>query len=937
MPKKWTIVAAILAAVLLPLAVMTVYTILTARDSMQREILRTAATDSQGVAIAVARDFEFKFSILKLVALRPLLQEAMRRRDRAAVTRHLLDLSAAVPDFERAFVTAPAGVLWADHPSIDPAVIGRSFAHRDWYRGVTASGRPYLSEAFERAARPVRRVYNFAAPVHDGRDKLVGYLVVQDTGEHLKKEIEKLSLPIASNIVVLDRNGRPAFELGDSVMPRLESIRDQHRCVDGALQGGEGTEFARHNGRDFVVVCTPVSGAGWAVVTHLSMDQVLAPLRSMAWQMGAAGMFLLLLTAGLATYWANTFADNRRLLTEGRRLNRELDILRNRYWALLDSSGDGLGLASRERIVLHLNRALGRMFDIPDPTALVGHPIGELRKYIFPVLVEPDKFRTEMDRAWADAEAAADFELALTDRRVIHFYSHPVRDERGEMIGRSLVCRDVTRDKEIDRMKSEFVATVSHELRTPLASLLGFSELMLTRKLGEEKQRQFLEVIHKEAARLNALVNDFLDLQRIESGRVSYAFQALEVGGVIREVATLFSSDPRHPLQLELPADLPPVAADRDRIKQVLQNLLSNAIKFSPAGGDVTIAARATANEVEIEVRDRGLGIPADAMPRLFGKFYRVDASDRREIGGTGLGLALCKEIVEAHHGRIWAESADRGSVFRFTLPVRSAAQPAVAASPPLPASAQKPLALIVEDDASFAALVREHLQEERLATHVEPTAEAALETIRTHPPALIILDVHLAGKLDGWDLLIAVKEDPRTASIPVIITTVTERRNRGLALGASDYLVKPFKMERLIEAVRRFFPAPAHTAVLVVDDDDAFRTAVAETLRLELRCDVREAGDGAEALSKIKAQTPELVILDLLMPVMDGFAVLDAIRAHPATANIPVLVVTGKTLAPEEKAHLTQGMARVLTKAEYSHQALAALVRELLGNSPQV
>lgn len=516
----------------------------------------------------------------------------------------------------------------------------------------------------------------------------------------------------------------------------------------------------------------------------------------------------------------------------------------------------------------------------------------------------------------------------------VAYTSTPLHDDAGNIAGALVAFRDVTFEREVERMKNEFVATVSHELRTPLASLLGFSELMLTRTLPEEKTREFLGIIHRESQRLNTLINDFLDLQRIESGRVSYTLEPLDLAGLVREMAALFANDAQHPLTLDLPEDLPPPLGDRDRIRQVLQNLLSNAVKFSPAGGEIVIAARATGDGgVEVSVSDHGLGIPAEALPKLFGKFYRVDSSDRREIGGTGLGLALCKEIITAHQGRIWVESRlGAGTTFRFTLPVEPAgAAPAVASAPVAAAMTGAGHVLIVEDDASFAALVREHLAEAGLEARLEASAEGALAVARKAPPALIILDIHLAGRMDGWDFLVEIKGDAALAGIPVIITTVTDRRERGIALGASDYLTKPFPMEALVGAVRRYLPSPHGGRVLVVDDDPDFRFSVAAILARDLQCRTDEAGDGKQALEQIRRRPPDLVILDLLMPVMDGFAVLDALRARTETAALPVLVVTGKQLSAADKTHLTHGMARVLTKERYSSDQLLRLARELL------
>ncbi len=937
-PRRAPIVAAILALVLLPVAVMILFAVVTARKALTAQIFETATSEGRGAALSVAEDLQGKRETVALVTTRRLLRIGAARRDRAEVERHLREVLASVPDFERAFVADPAGTLWAHHPASDESVVGRNFADREWYRGVTVQNGTYVTGAYERAARPVRLVHAFAAPIYDLDNRLAAYLVVQDAGARLGERLARLSRTDqpGRGTAVVDHNGRRVFHVGTPGIPAEIDLRPRDECVRSALHGHETVQRLTQGDEEFLIVCTPVPDSGWATVTRLPLSVVLDPVQAIAGQLAGGGLVLLAVAGVLGMYWARTFARNRELLARTTALNRKIETQRERYWSLLDSSADGLALADGERTLLYMNRGFGRFFGIEDVEALVGKPVNAFRERLVPLLEEPEKYLQAMEYLWSHADATSDFEVTLKDGRAIHFYSHPVRAADGALLGRSLVCRDLTREREVERIKNEFVATVSHELRTPLASLLGFSELMLTRELPDDKRRQFLELIHNESKRLNELINDFLDLQRVEAGRVSYRFEPLEAGEFLREATALYANRPSHPLRLDLAPDLPPFAADRNRLMQVMHNLLSNAVKFSPRGGEIAIAARPAGGEaIEIAVSDRGLGIPPEAMPGLFGKFYRVDSSDRRAIGGTGLGLALCKEIAEAHGGTIRAESVPgAGSTFRLTLPLKPRRIAPAERRRTAPVTDNAPHdVLIVEDDNSFAALVQEHLAEAGLTARTEPTAEGALAALRASPARMVLLDIHLAGSLDGWDLLITIKADPKLAGIPVIITTVTDRRERGLALGASDYLVKPFPMTDLIGRVRRFLPEAEPARVLVVDDDAGFRTAVVETLRHELHCVTDEADNGTRALEKISQRIPDLVVLDLLMPgAADGFAVLDALRARAETAHVPVLVVTGKTLTADEKARLRHGMARVLAKTEYSRQHLSELVRELLG-----
>jgi len=247
-----------------------------------------------------------------------------------------------------------------------------------------------------------------------------------------------------------------------------------------------------------------------------------------------------------------------------------------------------------------------------------------------------------------------------------------LRGGNGEPVVTIGINRDITERKEVERLKDKLVSTVSHELRTPLSSLCGFTELMLKGDYPPEKQRDFLIIIHNEAVRLTTVINNCLDLQRMESGRQIYNFDSVEIGLLIRESVAVFSpEDGKHTLHLEVPDILPLVRADAGRIRQVLSNLLSNAVKYSPQGGEIRMRARQEGTEVVVWVKDQGVGIPSEALPKVFDKFFRVDNTDTRSIGGTGLGLALVKEIVEAHEGRVWVEiEVGEGSTFFFTLPV---------------------------------------------------------------------------------------------------------------------------------------------------------------------------------------------------------------------------------------------------------------------------
>ncbi len=267
-----------------------------------------------------------------------------------------------------------------------------------------------------------------------------------------------------------------------------------------------------------------------------------------------------------------------------------------------------------------------------------------------------------------------DYRFRLKDGsyRWLHDELKLTYDANGRTLEAVGYLSDITARKEVERLKDELISTVSHELRTPLTTLRGFVELLLARDFPPEKERQFLGIVDQETMRLTRLIDDFLDIQRIESGRQEYRFESLDVLALLRDMAELFQkSDHKHTIRVDAPAGLPLVQMDGERIRQVLENLISNALKFSPAGGEILLRAGAEGNEIEISVTDPGIGIPAEEIPRIFQKFYRVERPGMPRFPGTGLGLAMVREIVQKHGGRVWAESEPgRGSTFHFTLPV---------------------------------------------------------------------------------------------------------------------------------------------------------------------------------------------------------------------------------------------------------------------------
>jgi signal transduction histidine kinase/CheY-like chemotaxis protein len=498
-----------------------------------------------------------------------------------------------------------------------------------------------------------------------------------------------------------------------------------------------------------------------------------------------------------------------------------------------------------------------------------------------------------------------------------------------------------------NRHKSEFLASMSHELRTPLNAIIGFSEVLLERLFGDlnEKQEEYQRDILDSGRHLLLLINDILDLSKVEAGHMELERgcfslpEALENGlTMVRERAS------RHGIELDLQVDpdLDVIEADERKVKQVVFNLLSNAVKFTPDGGRVGITAGLDGGEVRITVWDTGIGIAPEDQARIFEEFQQVGGLERQRQEGTGLGLALARRFVELHGGSLGVESTvGQGSRFSFTLPARITSPVEAVAEVAKPTESgmerDSPIVLVVEDDPQAAELLRLYLEGAGCRVEMAWDGEDGfIKSCHLHP-ALITLDL-LLPKLDGWDLLVRLKGEPTTREIPVVIVSIKEERGKGFALGASDYLVKPVSREELVNALQRVgLPRRPREAVTVLAiDDDPLALELVDAILSGEGFQVRKASGGAEGLAVARQATPALIILDLLMPEVDGFTVVERLRADPTTAAIPIVILTSKNLTADEKARLNGEIACLARKGAFSRRAFVELVRGLLpGDDP--
>ena len=510
---------------------------------------------------------------------------------------------------------------------------------------------------------------------------------------------------------------------------------------------------------------------------------------------------------------------------------------------------------------------------------------------------------------------------------------------------------------EVDRLKSQFLANMSHELRTPLNSIIGFSRVILKGIDGPltELQVQDLGSINNAGQHLLGLINDILDMARIEAGKMELVLDEMDLHDTIKGVMSTMVAlvkDKSVRLVEELTDGLPRVRADSMRVRQVLLNLLSNAAKFTDQGS-ITLRARPVDSVspqtgrlepyVEISIIDTGPGIAPEDMAKLFEPFSQVDASATRKMGGTGLGLSICRQLVELHNGRIWAESElGRGSVFTFTLPVSQTDAPA----PVAPADSRRPttglmskVVLAVDDDQGIHNLYRRYLEPHGFqVVGVSKSGEAITRAAELRPVA-VLLDVLMPNR-DGWQVLADLKRSPVTRDIPVIMCTLVTDPERAKAMGAADYLNKPILEGDLVRALGRLpQPVPGADqqapAVLVIDDrgeDIAFVRRALDPTGQGQHYRVLEARTGLAGVAAARLYHPQAIILDLLMPEMNGFEVLTALRNDPETRNIPVIVVSGAELSSQDRDRLSRNVAALRTKGALQQEELLHDLQRALG-----
>ncbi len=497
--------------------------------------------------------------------------------------------------------------------------------------------------------------------------------------------------------------------------------------------------------------------------------------------------------------------------------------------------------------------------------------------------------------------------------------------------------------EEATKAKSEFLANMSHELRTPMNAIIGYSEMLVEdlTDAGEDEAVADLGHIHAAARHLLGLINDILDIAKIEAGKMELFIERFDVSEVVREVASTVRpliDKNGNTLVIDIHEDVGGMRSDMVKVRQTLFNLLSNAAKFTKEGTiqlSVTTAADAQTPTLCFRVRDDGIGMTPDQVSKVFESFTQADGSTQRRYGGTGLGLTLTRHLVAMMGGIIDVESASgEGACFTVTLPVVRLDgvhdRTPLASQPRADLRPGEPI-LVIDDDRAVRDLMTRFLEKEGWPVVTATNGPEGLTMARTLRPRAIVLDIMMPG-MDGWTVLGELKSDPELSEVPVVLATMVDDRSTGFALGASSYLVKPIDRQKLTDTLSGYRGGPPPYPVLIIEDDDQIREMMRRTMERE-GWEVVEARNGIEGLAAVESRRPHVILLDLMMPELDGFGFVARLRANPAWAEIPVVVVTAMDLSSAQREQLNGQVHRVVAKNAWSRSELLTRTRDLLAD----
>ncbi|WP_085027343.1 response regulator [Ensifer aridi] len=648
---------------------------------------------------------------------------------------------------------------------------------------------------------------------------------------------------------------------------------------------------------------------------------------------------------------ARTLTLFRESAIEKKRLEDEAERQRRTIAAALEAISDGFVLYDPDDRILVANSKYCEIFPSHRPNELRGKSFHEILEQNLangqidlegksPQEWIEDRLRRHRDPAGlVDERRFGDKWVRISKRKIPDGGTVAVYTDITELKQRQVELeRAKSKAESASEAKSRFLASMSHELRTPLNAIIGYSEMLMeeARDHDDEELVPDLEKIAAAGRHLLSLINDILDLSKIEANKMELFLETFDVAELLRDVSATVAplmAKNRNEFIKDIDGDLGEMHSDQTKLRQNLFNLLSNAAKFTN-GGKVTLSVRrqrrAGGDWLVFKVSDTGIGMTPEQQERLFNPFTQADASTTRNYGGTGLGLSITRSFCRMIRGVVKVESeVGKGSTFTMEVPAlcrRESEEPQAAE---LPLLTEGRTALIIDDDPAARNLIARALAEAGLASIEAASGPEGIAAAREHRPAAIILDIIMPHQ-DGWSVLRTLKSDPELCTIPVILATILADRELGLSLGAVEYLTKPIDTDKLIRTIEAY--GGGNRDVLVIDDDQASREFLRRIL-VKRKWTVHEAADGIRGLELMKRLKPRLVLLDLLMPEMDGFQTLSEMQSVPELQNIPVVVVTSKDLSANELSWLRDRAVAVVNKGANSRSQLVAALERQIGS----
>ena len=944
------LLATLLFLFVLPLLAGTYWMYSRSRGEIARAELQSDLYRARSLSAIVERDFLSAENILTAVVARPEVQNAWAHRDWRSIKADFEEAKRLEPAFLSVGVYDVDGTLEAIEPA--DKTVGDNYAYQDWYHGVVKHWQPYVSDVYRASAKTNPLVVAIAVPIRDVQGKPVGIAMGTYSVAELAGKVSVVEAGDTSGYYVVDQRG--AIAASSEINPQKEPLRVQASALAArALEGEEGSEQLQINSQNTFLGFAPISRFGWAALYSRPESVALAPAFHLRRQNRTVGLYLLLVYLATATLAALLMRRQTHLgsayqtlslelgkrIAESRLAREELD----RYFTM---SIDLLCIAGADGTFKRLNPAWEKV---------LGYSTEELMARPRSDFVHPDDREAtarQVEEMFGNSTDAISFEnryrckdgsykwlswdaTPLADQQLIYAVARDVTELKLTQEALMRAKEDAERS---NKFKDQFLSTMSHELRTPLNAVVGFSDLLAEEQYGplNDRQKRYVHHIKTGGKHLLRLINDILDLSKIEAGRLQLVVENVPLRASAADALDIMRPLAEKKSQSLTRAALPDlsVRADATRLKQMMLNLLGNAIKFTPEGGEIVLSANAVGEVVRIEIRDSGPGIPRDEQQRIFEAFYRLGHNEQG-TEGTGLGLAITRRLAELQGGNLGIDSQPGvGSCFYFTLPMAPGIQKAPSVTVGESGTATRaPLVLVVEDDLTAALLLESQLVSAGFEVKLCDEPHRALEMAAELCPSAVTLDV-MMKPISGWELLPALKSDPRTAHIPILVVSIVDEPATAALLGADEYIVKPVETATLLAAVERCLfqrgRAGRARTILVVEDDALAREFVAELLSKHGYA-VTTAADGAEARAKVAGSPPELVILDLVLPGVSGFQLLAEWRVDPRTSELPVFVLTSKDLTAQEREHIRTHSSAVFHKQERWQQALLAKLQTIV------